>query len=491
MIEKLDRIRAGCSPRILDLFCGCGGLSLGFQRAGFEILGGVEKEAQASWTYAANLHRTESQERRELLGLPRDICSVQPAELLSELGHPVSAVDVIIGGPPCQAYARVGRAKLREIHEHPEAFRRDARGQLYVQYLRYVRELSPLALLLENVPDILNYGGRNLVSEIASHLQELGYRVNLGLLNAANYGVPQNRRRVYLIACRAELDWLPGLPVPTHRNERLPSGYREFEALVASLRRSGSPFCGPDVKIDEAVLKALPRAVTVQEAIGDLPRLTSHRTATLPVGRRRFNQSLPYEGPPLSAFAREMREGWPGFGGAAAVRDQVTRQLLRDYPIFARMKPGDDYPRAHAIAEELFREEVGRRRLAGVQVAEGGEEWDFLHRKIVPPYDPRKFPNKWGKLDGEAPARTLLAHLGHDGYTHIHHDSEQARTITVREAARLQSFPDGFVFYEAMNPAFRMVGNAVPPLMSFQLALHLLAQLREMARRQRSYALAS
>jgi DNA (cytosine-5)-methyltransferase 1 len=491
MTEKLDRIRAGSSPRVLDLFCGCGGLSLGFQRAGFEILGGVEKEKQACWAYTVNLHRAESEERRKLLGLSRDIGSIQPAELLGELGHSVSAVDVIIGGPPCQAYARVGRAKLREIHDHPEAFRRDARGQLYVQYLHYVRELRPLALLLENVPDILNYGGRNLASEIANHLQELGYRVNLGLLNAANYGVPQNRRRVYLIACLQELDWLPGFPAPTHRIECLPAGYREFEALVASLRRPGSPFCGPGLETDTHALTTLPQAVTVREAIDDLPRLTSHLTAPLVGGRRRFNQLLPYDGPPLSAFAQEMREGWSGFEGGETVRDHVTRQLPRDYPIFGRMEPGDDYPRAHAIAEAIFQEEVHRRQLAGEQIVEEEEEWRILRKKIVPPYDPRKFPNKWGKLSGEAPARTLLAHLAHDSYTHIHYDSEQARTITVREAARLQSFPDGFVFYEAMNPAFRMIGNAVPPRMSFQLARHLLAQLREVVRNQRQYALAS
>jgi len=466
-------------------------LSLGFQRAGFEILGGVEKEVQAAWTYAANLHRTESKERRKLLALPRDICRIQPAELLGELGHSASAVDVIIGGPPCQAYARVGRAKLRKIHDHPEAFRQDARGQLYLQYLRYVQELKPLALLLENVPDILNYGGRNLASEIASHLQELGYKVNLGLLNAASYGVPQNRRRVYLIACRQELEWLPGLPAPTHWIDRLPSGYREFEALVASLSRPDSSFSGSGKGIGEAALTALPPAVTVREAIGDLPPLTSHLTASLVGGRRRFDQLLPYGGSPRSEFAREMRELWPGFEGGDAVHDHVTRQLPRDYPIFARMKPGDDYPRAHAIAEEIFQEEVDQRRLAGVQVVEGGEEWQCLRRKIVPPYDPKKFPNKWGKLEGEAPARTLLAHLGHDSYTHIHYDSEQARTITVREEARLQSFPDGFGFYEAMNPAFRMIGNAVPPLMSYQLARHLLAQLREAVRDRRSYALAS
>lgn len=138
-----------------------------------------------------------------------------------------------------------------------------------------------------------------------------------------------------------------------------------------------------------------------------------------------------------------------------------------------------------------FRKEVERRRLEGEQIVEGGDEWQSLRQRKVPPYDTEKFPNKWCKLDGDAPARTLLAHLGHDSYTHIHPDSEQARTITVREAARLQSFPDGFVFYEAMNPAFRMIGNAVPPLMALQLARHLLAELREAVWNEQPWALAS
>lgn len=89
------------------------------------------------------------------------------------------------------------------------------------------------------------------------------------------------------------------------------------------------------------------------------------------------------------------------------------------------------------------------------------------------PYDPDKFPNKWWKLDATRPVRTLMAHLGKDSYSHIHHDSEQARTITVREAARLQSFPDGFVFKGSMNPAFKQIGNAVPPLFAYAIAMAL------------------
>ena len=108
----------------------------------------------------------------------------------------------------------------------------------------------------------------------------------------------------------------------------------------------------------------------------------------------------------------------------------------------------------------------------------GSAAWLELRSSIVPPYDVSKFPNKWRKMEPDLPARTLMAHLGKDSYSHIHHDSTQARTISVREAARLQSFPDGFVFSGTMNPAFRQVGNAVPPLLAKAVAQTMYATLQ-------------
>jgi DNA (cytosine-5)-methyltransferase 1 len=165
---------------------------------------------------------------------------------------------------------------------------------------------------------------------------------------------------------------------------------------------------------------------------------------------------------------------WPGFEAPRdGPRDHVIRYLPRDWPIFERMRPGDEYPRAHEIAVALFREKLEARRRAGAYIAEGTEAWRELRRAVVPPYRVDGFPNKWWKLDPERPSRTLMAHLGKDSYSHIHFDSFQSRTISVREAARLQSFPDGFVFIGPMNPAFRQIGNAVPPLLAYQVALSL------------------
>jgi DNA (cytosine-5)-methyltransferase 1 len=142
------------------------------------------------------------------------------------------------------------------------------------------------------------------------------------------------------------------------------------------------------------------------------------------------------------------------------------------------MKPGDQYPEAHQAGCKLFKERVAELAKRGIVLEPGSEQYESLRRRTVPPYDPSKFPNKWRKMESDMPARTLMAHIGKDTYSHIHYDSGQARTISVREAARLQSFPDGFKFSGTMNPAFRQIGNAVPPLMAAALARRIKETIR-------------
>ena len=135
---------------------------------------------------------------------------------------------------PCQAYARVGRAKLREIAEHPEAFKIDPRANLYLRYLHYIKKLMPLAVLMENVPDILNYGGHNIVQEMVETLDVMGYTAQYSLINSAHHGVPQMRDRVYMIALRKELKTYPEFPRATH-NCVLPSGYQGTRSVALKL----------------------------------------------------------------------------------------------------------------------------------------------------------------------------------------------------------------------------------------------------------------
>lgn len=484
--EKVNRIKDGAQPRVLDLFAGCGGISLGFQAAGFKLAGAVEIDADAAASHALNFFGEADQMHHKR---PRDIVAVEPEELSRELGFEdvQAAIDVIIGGPPCQAFARVGRAKLREVDAHPEAYIHDPRGNLYLRYLHYVRSFKPIAILMENVPDMLNYGGHNIAEEVAETLGDLGYTCHYTLLNAVHYGVPEMRERMFLIAFANEIEPEHFFPEPTHQHI-LPRGYEGSRQVALQTIVAGRQDDGQETLFVEgtAFLKPpvhgnnLPPAITAYEAISDLPRITSHLNGTLRRGAKKMDILVPYPTKNLdeiSEYARLMRQ-WQGYESKEGVVSHVIRYLPRDYDIFEKMKPGDQYPEAYDIALRLFEKKLRLSRRAGKILTEGSDAYKQLYKETVPPYDPHKFPNKWRKMEPDQPARTLMAHLGKDGYSHIHYDSKQKRTISVREAARLQSFPDGFKFCGSMNPVFKQIGNAVPPLLAKALATNILSEIR-------------
>jgi DNA (cytosine-5)-methyltransferase 1 len=343
-------------------------------------------------------------------------------------------------------------------------------------------------VVLENVPDMLNHGGHNIAEEICEVLESRGYVCGYTLLNSAFYGVPQMRERMFLIALHGALGAAVAFPEPTHWIN-LPPGY-EGTRLVAlknleffgrthfhSLPRPSGP---------------LPSAVTASEAIGDLPPIDARAllaSGNLRRGARRFDAPIPYDRKKnLNSYVKLMRS-WQGFPAPSELSDHVIRYLPRDYPLFARLQPGDQYPEAYRMAETMFEEALAQLAAQGQILKPRSDAWNDLRASIVPPYDPTKFPNKWRKMEPDLPARTLMAHLGKDGYSHIHYDSRQARTISVREAARLQSFPDGFRFCGTMNPAFRQIGNSVPPLLARAVGQTVTAALRQ-ARQQPSTKLA-
>lgn len=465
--QKVARMRAGGRPRVLDLFAGCGGLSLGFHAAGFEQAAAVEFDKDAARSHGLNFHKGDPRHSQA-----RDILSTPPEALVAELdlGPVDEAFDVIVGGPPCQAFARVGRSKLREVNAHAEAFKRDPRARLYLEYLHYVDACQPLALLLENVPDVLNHGGQNIAEEICDVLSDKGYVCGYTLLNAAFYGVPQMRERMFLIAYRQEVADAVSFPLPTNYVD-LPVGYEGSRQVALKLLKQGH-LLGQAHRYayPPNVSGNLPRAVTAEDALGDLPAITLHREGKLKKGPQRFKDRISYDDTrPVSPYGHLMRS-WPGFEARDGLYDHVIRYLPRDYDIFERMHPGDQYPEAHQHALALLEKKLAKLKRQGINLKPGSMEYEEVRKSVVPPYDVGKFPNKWRKMEADKPARTLMAHLGKDSYSHIHYDSLQARTISVREAARLQSFPDGFVFCGTMNPAFRQIGNAVPPLMAKALA---------------------
>ncbi|MCL4498806.1 MAG: DNA (cytosine-5-)-methyltransferase, partial [Chloroflexi bacterium] len=368
--EKLARARSGGALRVLDLFSGCGGLSLGFQRAGFKIAGAVEVDRDAAASHALNFHKDGNS--KDLHSRARDITKIEPAELAAELapGQAIEGViDVIVGGPPCQAFARVGRAKLREVAEHPEAFRQDPRGNLYLRYLDYVAAFKPIAVLMENVPDALNYGGHNIAEEVCDALTARGFRCAYTLLNAVYYGVPEMRERMFVVAVSDRADRSFRFPQPSRWVE-LPRGYegsrqvalKHLEAKLA--KRSQVSLLSGELEVVSSyyvpppvAVRDLPYAVSAKEAISDLPPITAHLEGKLKKGPQRFKTVTPYPvNGPLTDYALLMRT-WPGFENDLGVKDHLIRVLSeRDFEIFRRMCPGDEYPQAHRIALDIFAE---------------------------------------------------------------------------------------------------------------------------------------
>jgi DNA (cytosine-5)-methyltransferase 1 len=400
-------------------------------------------------------------------------------------------VDVLVGGPPCQAYARVARAKLRsearrrDEDDADDAFLVDGRVNLWRRYLHYVRETKPLALLMENVPDILNHGGKNVAEVVAKHLREEGYVVRYTLLNASWFGVPQTRERMFLIGIHEDIGSDVIFPAPTHFTV-LPAGYggtrataRKLIPLTSSLFRELNEHSHCWIS-DPSEEDGLPPTTTAREALADLPPIYAIdllKGGQMTRGRKDPAEPVGYtSSEPTTAWSRLMRQ-WPGFGAAEQTTGHVIRYLPRDYKIFRLMEEGWQYPEVWRFVEAKRQQVLNQRWHSGESKAASAAQMQAIAREWTLPYDPEKFPNKWWKLYRDKPARTLMAHLGKDSYSHIHFDSSQARTISVREAARLQSFPDGFVLRGSMNPAFRQIGNAVPPLVAYAIAMAMRSML--------------
>jgi DNA (cytosine-5)-methyltransferase 1 len=284
---------------------------------------------------------------------------------------------------------------------------------------------------------------------------------------------------MFLIAYRQELGIDVDFPAASHWIE-LPPGYQGSRAVALKLLPRDLFVSANRYKAAPGPNPSLPPAVTATDAIGDLPTIDARKllaAGLLSRGARRFNVPVPLaKQESLGDFAQAMRN-WPGYEAGPALYDHVIRYLPRDYALFARLSPGDQYPEAHAMAGKMFEQKLARLTKLDRAPRKNSKAWTELRKETVPPYDPTKFPNKWRKMEPDKPARTLMAHLGKDSYSHIHYDSSQARPISVREAARLQSFPDGFKFSGTMNPAFRQIGNAVPPLLARCIAERLVSCL--------------
>lgn len=359
----------------VDLFSGAGGLSAGVERAGWTTAAAVDTDERALETHRANFPG---------LSLRMDLGDPEERDRLEAiLGS--AEIDLVAGGPPCQPFSRAGRNKIRHLVKKHGRDPEDRRKELWSAYLDMVKRIRPRAVLMENVPDMGLHDDFFVIRAIEEDLEELGYATQVRLVDAWNYGVPQHRKRLILLARRDVDDFT----------------WRE-----------------PDLE-----------RTTLHDAIGDLPELEV--VATERVGQRKLTYRKPRK---VSDFADEMRAG----ATRGVIWDHMTRRVRRDdYRIFQVMDSTTKYSELH---EKLGEEEKKYQR-----------------------YSPDKYTDKYKKLAWNELSRTITAHIAKDGYWYIH--PEQLRTLTVREAARVQTFPDRFRFAGTRSDAFRQIGNAVPPLL--------------------------
>ena len=429
-------------PKIIDLFSGCGGLALGFEKAGFEIAAGLELMPKACETINQNLSLRYSKKTNHICG---DITKLE-GDCFKSLVGPEGCI--VIGGPPCQAYSMAGRGKMMSLGED-KALMNDARGYLFKDYLRFVYGMDARAVVMENVPEATKFGTMNIPEIVCEDLISHGYKAYWTVITSADYGVPQIRSRIILFGIKESEEKNIELPIPTNKpqdNIKFSRRYSDFEKYPH--------FVKPNLPAND-----LPYWNTVGNAFSDLPRLFP--TIDSIYKARALTEKLEYRTEIKNYYQEQMRNWYNK--KTEFVTANTFRRTKRDIPIFDRMKQGDDYFDASVIADALLSEKAKELRIKA-----GTKTYEKLKKEIVPPYDRKRFQGKWRRLDENLPSHTVIAHMCKDTYSYIH--PWEPRGISVREAARLQSFPDDFQFTCSMSDAFKQIGNAVPPLRAYGIA---------------------
>lgn len=453
----------------IDLFAGCGGASLGAETAGFESLGHVEIDPIARETLKINFGDSPFSALRKSNGNVQQINLKLLKKEIREIG--IDSLDLLIACPPCQGFSAAGRAKINSLSQARGCFSKDPRNRLYKSIIKFIKIVKPKAILFENVPGMLNVKGVNFVEKFCSDLDGVGYNAKCSILNSAWYGVPQSRERVFVVAFRKDLRIDPEFPIALNCLENVGGAWGQ--PIKNGIRWSNPKFICKPTKIQKS--KFIQSGVSVKQALCDLPSFTDHLKEGYYPSRSKCKIFNYLTKTPPNHYCNLMRN-WPSYK-SESVEDHFCRRTPRDYYLFRKMKPGDLFPQAHKIASQKWYK-LKKLKQAG--------EINRLPKKseVVPPYRLDCFPEKWQKLDPDRLACTLTAHLEKDGYSHIHYDSKQARTLTLREAARLQSFPDAYKFAGHMGHVFRQIGNAVPPLVAFSIAKTILSKLKNDSKRK-------
>lgn len=385
----------------IDLFAGCGGLSEGFEKSKiFEGLAFIEwekypcltlkKRLKQKWKYKNAdeiVIRFDIQRTDELLNGWKDDSEFESGVGLNQLIKDKN-VDLVIGGPPCQAYSIAGR--VRDNNKMND----DYRNYLFESYLEVVKRFKPKLIVFENVEGILSAkpGGVSIIDRISDSFHEVGYDISSNLreeamFNVVDYGIPQNRKRIIILGVSKEYYGI------------------NSKNILDDFYRNIIPSFKVNVK------------VTVEDSISDLPKLFPLSTPTKKESHR-------------SVLNNNVLNHFPRFHSKRDVN--IFSELAKDVA-----NGSIKYPDVKSLIE-LYKNVTGKES---------------------------KF-HKYNVLNNKKPSNTIPAHLYKDGLRHIHPDPNQGRSITVREAARIQTFPDDMEFLGSMGEQYKMIGNAVPPLFS-------------------------
>ena len=338
--------------KVLDLFSGCGGLSLGFKMAGFEISGAIDNDADSIQTFKKNFKKSKS--------LIKDINKINKTEIKKNFNN----IDVIIGGPPCQGFSNANRWQKKY---------NDPRNLLFLKFIEFVKIIKPKMVLIENVSGILSRSKGQIINNIKEILNENGYKVDYKLLNASEFGVPQIRKRVFIVGNRlSSIDF--------------------FENLKKR------------------------KKVTVKDAISELYALEKKDEKKL--NGKLDNNYIKY------------------------LRKKNSKVLNHDIV----------YPAKSTIEK--------------IKHVKQGENWQSIPVKLFKNNRNNRHSSAFKRLKEDDFSVTIDTGNAHSNYFHpIYH-----RIPTPREAARIQSFTDNFEFIGSRTSQYRQIGNAVPPLLSKEIA---------------------